>query len=71
MSFNVIKTALKRAIQKIPEPTGNLFGNKIADKITTVSKSQKSAFKWTCVQKQMRVKQICQKKDISLLKNKD
>lgn len=63
MSFNVIKTALKRAIKKIPEPTGDLFGNKIADKITTVSKSQKS------VQKQMRVKQIWQKKDISLLMN--
>ena len=35
---NAIKTASKRAIQKIAEATGNLIGNKIADKITSVSK---------------------------------
>ena len=33
-----IKTASKRAIQKTTEATGNLIGNKIADKITSVSK---------------------------------
>ena len=33
-----IKTASKRAIQKTTEPTGDLVGNKIADKITSVSK---------------------------------
>ena len=33
-----IKTVLKRAIQKIAEATGDLIGNKIADKITSVSK---------------------------------
>ena len=33
-----IKTASKRAIQKIEEASGNLIGNKIADKRTSVSK---------------------------------
>ena len=35
---DVIKTASKRAIQKAAEPTGDLVGNKVADKITSVSK---------------------------------
>ena len=35
---NAIKTASKRAIQKIAEATGDLIGNEIADKITSVSK---------------------------------
>ena len=35
---DAIKTASKRAIQKIAEATGDLIGNKIADKITSVSK---------------------------------
>ena len=34
---DAIKTASKRAIQKIAEATGDLIGNKIADKITSVS----------------------------------
>ena len=33
-----IKTASKKAIQKTAEVNGNLIGNKVADKITTVSK---------------------------------
>ena len=33
-----IKTASKRAIQKTAETAGDLIGNKIADKITRVSK---------------------------------
>ena len=33
-----IKTALKRAIQKTVEAPCDLIGNKIADKITSVSK---------------------------------
>ena len=33
-----IKTASKRTIQKIAEETGDLTGNKIADKITNISK---------------------------------
>ena len=35
---DAIKTASKRAIQKTAEATGRLIGNKIADKITSVSK---------------------------------
>ena len=33
-----IKIASKRAVQKIAEATGDLIGNKIADKITSISK---------------------------------
>ena len=33
-----MKTPSKRAIQKTAEATGDLIGNKIADKITSVSK---------------------------------
>ena len=33
---DAIKTASKRAIQKTPEPTGDLIGNKIAEKITNI-----------------------------------
>ena len=35
---DLIKTASKRAIQKRAEATGDLIGNKIADKITSASK---------------------------------
>ena len=35
---DVIKTASQRAIPKTAEATGVLIGNKIADKITSVSK---------------------------------
>ena len=35
---DAIKTASKRAIQKTAEASGDLLGNKIADKITSVSK---------------------------------
>ena len=35
---DAIKTASKREIQKIAETTVDLIGNKIADKITSVSK---------------------------------
>ena len=35
---DAIKAASKRAIQKTAEATGDLIGNKIADKITSVSK---------------------------------
>ena len=35
---DAIKTASKRAIQETAEATGDLIGNKIADKITSVSK---------------------------------
>ena len=35
---DAIKTASKRAIQKTAQATGDLIGNKIVDKITSVSK---------------------------------
>ena len=35
---DAIKTTSKRAIQKTTEATGDLIGNKIADKITNISK---------------------------------
>ena len=35
---DAIKTASKRAIQKTAEATGDLIGNKMADKIKNVSK---------------------------------
>ena len=37
---DAIKTASKRAIQKTAEVMGDLIGNKIADKITSVSKKK-------------------------------
>ena len=37
---NAIKTASKRAIQKAAEATSDLIGNKIPDKITSVSKKK-------------------------------
>ena len=37
---DAIKTASKRAIQKTAEATGDLIGNKTADKITSVSKKK-------------------------------
>ena len=35
---DAIKTASQRAIQKTAEATADMIGNKIADKITTISK---------------------------------
>ena len=37
-SADAIKAASKRAIQKTAEATGDLIGNKLADKITSISK---------------------------------
>ena len=37
---DAIKTTSKRAIQKAADATGDLIGNKIADKITRVSKKK-------------------------------
>ena len=37
---DAIKTASKRAIQKTAEATGDLIGNKIAHKITSISKKK-------------------------------
>ena len=37
---DAIKTASKRAIQKTAEATGDLISNKVADKVTSVSKKK-------------------------------
>ena len=36
---DALKTDSRRAIQKTTEPTGNLIGNKVVDRITKVSKT--------------------------------
>ena len=41
----VIKTASKRVIQKTAEATGDLIGNKIADKITLIDKPKEKGTK--------------------------
>ena len=43
------KTALKRAIQKTAEATGDLIGIKIANKITNVSKISQQNNSWTVI----------------------
>ena len=42
---DTIKTSSKGAIQKTAEATGDLIGNKTADKITSVSKSPQHTLK--------------------------
>ena len=39
MAPDVLKTALEKPIQKTAETAGDFIGNKIADKITSVSKT--------------------------------
>ena len=38
--IDVAKTASKRVVQKTTEATGDLIGNKIADKVTLASKTK-------------------------------
>ena len=38
--IDAVKTPSKRAVQKTTEATGDLIGNKTADKITSVCKSK-------------------------------
>ena len=38
--IDVVKSAWKRVVQKTAEATGDLIGNKIADKITSAGKSK-------------------------------
>ena len=42
-STDALKTANKRAIGKTAIATGNLIGDKIADKITSISKNQQKS----------------------------
>ena len=39
--IDAAKTTSKRVVQKTPEATGDLIGNKIADKITSIGKTKK------------------------------
>ena len=39
------KTASKRVVQETSEPTGDLIGNKIAGKITSIGKTKKEKSK--------------------------
>ena len=38
--INAVNTASKKVVQKTAEATGDLIGNKIADKITSLGKSK-------------------------------
>ena len=50
--INAAKTSSKRVIQKTAEATGDLIGNKIADKNTSVGKSKED-------DKTKKVEEIC------------
>ena len=66
-----LKIASKRAIQKIAESTGNLVGNKIADKITSISKKIQQV---NHTQKRLAMKKrdtYLHKKDKKILMNQD
>ena len=63
---DALKTASKRAIQKIAEATGDLIGNEIADKITRVSKTSPQNNSETNEEKILRERYL-QKKDRKLL----
>ena len=43
--IDAVKTASKRVVQKIAEATGDLIGNKIADKITLIGEPKKQKIK--------------------------
>ena len=43
--IDAVKTASKRLVQKPAEVTGDLIGNKVADKITSLGKSKENANK--------------------------
>ena len=57
-----IDAASKRVVQKTAEATGDLIGNKIADKITSISKSKEKE-----KQRQWKKFTFHQKKDNKLL----
>ena len=76
---DAIKTASKRAIQKTTEATGDLIGNKIADKIMSVSTElhlEKSTKNYQMMKQKQMWKELLlrkdtyhQKKDKKLLMN--
>ena len=65
---DAIESDSKREIQKTAEATVDLIGNKIADKTTIFQNLQRNfihkIIRKNCIQKQMNMKQKCQKKDI-------
>ena len=67
-TIDAIKTASKRAIQKTAPATGDLIGNKIVDKITSVSKKSPKELQMT-KQKYQKKDTYLQKKDNKLLMN--
>ena len=67
---DAIKTASKRAVQKTAVATGDLIGNKIADKITSVSKKSPKELQNNETEADIPKKDIYfQKKDNKLLMN--
>ena len=60
--IDAAKTASKRVVQKTAEATGDLIGNEIADKITSISKAKETEK----VNKSVEI-DIHQKKDNKLL----
>ena len=67
---DTMKTASKREIQKTAETTGDLTGNKIADKITSVSKKSPKELQNNETEADIPKKDIYfQKKDNKLLMN--
>ena len=70
---DAIKTASKRTIQKTTEATGDMIGNKIVDKITSISKKNllKTYLLLIKIQNYLLVKKDIyhQKKDNKLLMN--
>ena len=67
---DAIKTASKREIQKTADATGDLIGNKIADKITSVSKKSLKELQNKEIEADVPKKDTyLQKKDNNLLMN--
>ena len=66
---DAIKTASKRAIQKTAEANGGLIGNKISDKITSVSKNLKNYLEKNLIMKYQNKDIYPYKKDNKLLMN--
>ena len=56
LATDIIKTASKRVIQKTPEATGDLIGNKITDKKQVFRNLQKNCIQMNYIYKQIRMK---------------
>ena len=67
---DAIKTASKRAIQKAAEATGDLIDNKIANKITSVSKKSTKQLYNNDETEEEDVKRVTHKKQIYISRRK-